>query len=160
METGIARYHKSIQSVRNNILRPYFLKPLANFGALSNKLGHVITRLYGLLEAGVHWFRTYYRFQFECLRMNLADHDLCLLFFLRLLESSSSSRGMTVLQTDDTLTITNTLFLQNDEKAYERFLSKPLHVTQHKIPFFFNSLQITVRASSISLNEVSQIKRL
>lgn len=111
----------------------------------------------------MHWFRTYHRFHRESLWMNSADHDLCLLFSPGSLDnfsSSPSSRGMTVVQTDDTFMISNASFLKPDGKESKRFLIKLIFVAQQNMVFQLNGSQIIVMASPVLLGAASHVNRL
>ena len=71
----------------------------------------VVKPLYGLAESGTYWFETYSRHHQRELHMRPSAFDPCLLI------TDSEPFGLTGLQTDDTLNIGTTDFLEAEDKA-------------------------------------------
>lgn len=72
---------------------------------------HIVKPLYGIAEAGVHWFETYQ----SHLRENLAlsqTFDPCLL-----VSDEGKAFGLCALQTDDTMFLADESFLTAEEEA-------------------------------------------
>ncbi|XP_044723962.1 polyprotein [Hirsutella rhossiliensis] len=59
----------------------------------------VIKPLYGIAEAGVHWFRTYHGHHVDNLDMSTSTYDLCFL----ITNKGPDNFGIVGMQTDDTL---------------------------------------------------------
>ena len=64
----------------------------------------VIKPLYGVPEAGNHWFNTYHHHHIEKLQMDQSTYDPCLLY------TNHNGFGIVGLQTDDTLILANETF--------------------------------------------------
>ena len=66
----------------------------------------VIKPLYGVAEAGTHWWATYYNHHLKKLQMTTSTYDPCLLI------SSSENPDFACIgmQTDDTLGLSTTTF--------------------------------------------------
>jgi hypothetical protein len=73
---------------------------------------HVIKPLYGIAEAGVHWWTTYHGHHCKELDMATSTYDPCLL----ITSSDTSIFGIVGMQTDDTLIIETPKFLSLEEK--------------------------------------------
>jgi hypothetical protein len=54
-------YTKSKTPLTHNI----YIKPLVEAGLLNSKMWQVMRSLYGLAEAGAHWFNTYHKHRIE-----------------------------------------------------------------------------------------------
>lgn len=70
--------------------------------------------------------------------MKQTDRDLCLLYTPGFLDETRDTRIVTILQTDDTLSICNETFLKKDHYESQPFGSNPLHVAKKNLPFVFN----------------------
>ena len=67
----------------------------------------LIKPLYGIPEAGLHWWSIYYKYHRERLEMATSTYDPCLL----LTEGGPPGPfGLVGMQTDDTLIVSNTKF--------------------------------------------------
>ena len=75
----------------------------AAFGSLILK---VIWPLYGILEAGNHWFHMYYCHHTDWLKMETSMYDLCLLHCTEL----DTGFGIIGMQIDDTLLLVDSGF--------------------------------------------------
>ena len=67
--------------------------------------------LYGLVEAGNHWFATYLDHHKEKLRMEMSSYNACFL----ITKDSGENFDIVGLQTDDTLNIKTEVFIKKDE---------------------------------------------
>ena len=77
----------------------YVWPPLELIHQLGLKKGsilRVVKPLYGIPEAGNHWFKTYHSHHLKELNMDQSTYDPCLLY-------SNNPFGVVGLQTDDTL---------------------------------------------------------
>ena len=70
--------------------------------------------LYGVLEAGNHWFRTYHQHHVRKLQMNQSTYDPCLLY------TSTNGFGVVGLQTDDTLFLADADFASSEETELQK----------------------------------------
>lgn len=120
----------------------------------------LIRPLYGLPEAGMYWFYTYRRFYTTELGMKSSDHNLCLLFAPGLSDSTSDSRALTVVKTDNIFTVCNPSLIAVENPAYSRFESKPLQVAEFGSPFIFRGSQVILTTLRDSLEATPHLSRL
>ena len=73
------------------------------FGLKDDQILKVVKPLYGVPEAGNHWFKTYHTHHVEQLGMTQSTYDLCLLY-------SRDPFGIVGLQTDDILFLADNEF--------------------------------------------------
>jgi hypothetical protein len=73
----------------------------------------VIRPLYGIAEAGVHWFATYQGHHCNKLNMVTSTYDPCLL----VTDGGPGEFGMVGLQTDDTLAVSTPAFSSAEDTA-------------------------------------------
>ena len=80
----------------------------------------VVKPLYGVPEAGNHWFKTYHSHHINALGMTQSTYDPCLLY-------SNQPFGITGLQTDDTLFLGDLDFAKEEQIQLDKagFLAKP-----------------------------------
>ena len=58
----------------------FFIRPLPELGLQPRSILRVLKPLYGIPEAGNHWFNTYHRYHTDDLRLTQSTFDPCLLF--------------------------------------------------------------------------------
>ncbi|KAF7570471.1 hypothetical protein PtrM4_104730 [Pyrenophora tritici-repentis] len=111
---------------------------------------HVIKPLYGIAEAGVHWWTTYHGHHCKELDMATSTYDPCLL----ITNSDTSIFGIVGMQTDDTLMLGTPAFSLLEEKKIQKaeFRSKPKSVLTPEIQLDFNGCTLTIDASKPILN--------
>jgi hypothetical protein len=82
----------------------------------------VMKPLYGIAEAGLHWFATYVKHHREKLAISTSAYDTCLL-----ITEAGKPFGMTGLQTDDTLMLGESGFMALEEAELQsaQFRAKP-----------------------------------
>ncbi|KAF1935267.1 hypothetical protein EJ02DRAFT_507147 [Clathrospora elynae] len=114
----------------------------------------VIKPLYGIAEAGVHWFATYQGHYCRELDMATSTYDPCLLITNR----GPEAFGMVGLQTDETLAIGTSAFSSAEEAALKRanFRAKPKDRLSEGIPLEFNGCTLTLRKDTIMLTQKGQ----
>ena len=66
----------------------------------------VVKPLYGIAEAGTHWWATYFKHHRDQLKMITSTYDPCLFIS----NSDSTCFGIVGMQTDDTLILANDEF--------------------------------------------------
>src|SRR5436305_10836267 len=78
--------------------------------------------LYGIPEAGTHWWATYYKHHKEKLSMVTSTYDPCLL-----VSTKKDTFGVVGMQTDDTLILASTAFaeLEDNELQKAKLTAKP-----------------------------------
>ena len=97
----------------------------------------VVRPLYGIPEAGNHWFRTYHNHHTEKLKMETSTYDPCLLHC----SNPKQGFGIVGMQTDDTLIVADNAFAVREEEEIRRanILCKPREKLTTKNPLKFNS---------------------
>ena len=118
----------------------------------------VIKPLYGIAEAGTHWWATYFNHHREKLGMETSTYDPCLL-----ITKSSEHFGIVGMQTDDTLILCNTDFskLEENELNEAKFAAKPKEKLSADSPLLFNGCILTKQADgSMRLCQKKQGERL
>jgi len=114
----------------------------------------VIKPLYGIAEAGVHWFATYQGHHCKELDMATSTYDPCLLITNGELETF----GIVGLQTDDTLAIATPAFSSAEYAALQKanFRAKPKERLSEEVPLEFNGCTLTLRKHVIQLTQKGQ----
>ncbi|KAF1934675.1 hypothetical protein EJ02DRAFT_429126 [Clathrospora elynae] len=78
---------------------------------------YVIKTLYGIAEAGVHWWATYHRHHCKELDMSMSTYNPCLLITNG--EADADVFGLVGMQTNNTLMLGTATFLSLEEKKLE-----------------------------------------
>ena len=96
----------------------------------------VIKPLYGVSEAGAHWFNIYHTHHINKLSMMESTYDFCLLYT----DSSKKDFGIVGLQTDNTFILANDIFAAAKEKELKeaKLLAKNREKLILNIPIKFN----------------------
>lgn len=149
---------------KSAIRRAIFIRPPLILNIPPGYLLRVDRPLYGLPESGMHWFVTYHGHHRRSLHMAAAIHDPCLLYTRPCLsgdrQPSSAPRGITCLQTDDTLHIGNEAFLAKEEKLSREFKCKPKAVLAIDKPLKFNGGIISLERNAVKLSQPQHIAKL
>ncbi|KID81354.1 Ribonuclease H-like protein [Metarhizium guizhouense ARSEF 977] len=117
----------------------------------------VIKPLYGIPEAGTHWWVTYSTHHRENLQMVTSTYDPCLLI------SGSDKFGIIGMQTDDTLGLTDLQFsdLEEEELQKAAFAAKPKEILTTENPLTFNGCRISLNAEGgIMMTQKGQASKL
>ena len=116
----------------------------------------VIKPLYGVSEAGTHWWVTYFNHHREKLGMTTSTYDPCLLITL------SSRFGIVGMQTDDIIILCDEEFgrMEDDELQKVKFMAKPKEKLTPENPMIFNGYILTRKASRIILRQKHQGKKI
>ncbi|KAI1676769.1 hypothetical protein KJE20_13532 [Pyrenophora tritici-repentis] len=103
----------------------------------------VIKPLYGIAEAGVHWFATYQGH--HCKELDMAT-------------STREAFGIVGLQTDDTLAIGTPAFSGAEDAALQKanFRAKPKERLSKEVSLEFNGCTLTLRGDTILLTQKGQ----
>jgi hypothetical protein len=142
-----------------NLNRQFYVRPPKELqdelGLGVNTVLKVLKPLYGVPEAGNHWFKTYHSYHVDKLRMTQSTYDPCLL-------QSNIPFGVVGLQTDDTLILGDKAFAQaeQDELDTAKFLAKDRDELTDRTPLKFNGGLIHLTAGSITLTQPQQCKNV
>jgi hypothetical protein len=139
--------------------RPFFIIPppelATELGLKPGFVVKVIRPLYGVPEAGNHWYKTYLAHHTDELSMQQSTYDPCLLF-------STKPFGVVGLQTDDTLFVGDEAFVEMEQEklakanlmAKEREQLTPAHDLK------FNGGIIKSCDNTITLTQERQCRNL
>jgi hypothetical protein len=118
----------------------------------------VIKPLYGIAEAGTHWWATYHSHHIKKLQMTTSSYDLCLLIST----TENPDFACVGMQTDDTLGLSTIAFsIREDKKLKEaRFTAKPKQVLAPGSPLIFNGGIVSLDGDSITLQQKGQASNL
>lgn len=117
----------------------------------------VLKPLYGVAEAGTHWWATYFKHHREKLQMATSTYDPCLLI------AASEQFAIVGMQTDDTLGLSSDRFtaLEQEELEKARFTAKPKEILSTDNPLQFNGCVLVLNTdSTISLYQKEQGKKI
>jgi hypothetical protein len=120
----------------------------------------VIKPLYGIAEAGVHWFTTYQGHHLRELGMTTSTYDPCLLITNN---SSEDSFGIVGMQTDDTLILSTPAFSALEQEKLEQaaFRSKPKTTLLPETALEFNGCTLSITdAHELVLTQKNQGSKL
>ena len=117
----------------------------------------VLKPLYGIAEAGTHWWATYFKHHQEQLSMTTSTFDPCLL-----ITTTKEPFGVVGMQTDDTLILGDDKFsaLEEDELAKAKLLAKPKEKLDSTTPLIFNGCILSLNEGVISLQQKGQGKKI
>jgi hypothetical protein len=116
----------------------------------------VLRPLYGVLEAGNHWFKTYHTYYTNQLGMEQSTYDPCLLY-------DPCGTGTVGLQTDDTLFTSNKAFAAKEQEELDKagFTAKAREQLTPTSPLKFNGGLIQLLPdNTISLTQEQQCQNL
>src|SRR5947209_2483927 len=114
--------------------------------------------LYGIPEAGTHWWATYYKHHKEKLHMVTSSYDPCLLIGTR-----KEAFGVVGMQTDDTLFLASREFaaLEDSELQKAQLTAKPRDELSVESSLIFNGCIVTMEPSgTIHLTQKDQGKKI
>ena len=136
----------------------FFIHPPPDLGLQPGSILQVLKPLYGIPEAGNHWFNTYHRYHTDDLGLTQSTFDPCLLF-------ADSPVGFAIfrLQTDDTLFLADTKFAIHEEKGLQKakFMAKKREKLTHLSALSFNGGKIKLEPDNvITLTQERQCRNL
>ncbi|KAI0993306.1 hypothetical protein K3495_g14878, partial [Podosphaera aphanis] len=141
---------------KSSLARDFFIRAPEEMGLTSNMVLKVVLPLYGIPEAGTHWFYTYQKHHIDMLNMKLSTFDPCLLFN----ENQSAIIG---LQTDDSLIVATPSFMEIEEQKLieANLLSKPIEKLGVDHPLEFNGFMITLnKSNNICITQKKQLEKI
>jgi reverse transcriptase-like protein len=123
-----------------------------------NVIFKVIKPLYGIPEAGTHWFGTYHKHHREKLGMGTSTYDPCLL----ITKDKNGPFGLVGMQTDDTLILGDNEFVKQEDVELKRakLLAKPSEQLTGDNPLLFNAYKLMIDGDEVALVQKEQGKRL
>ncbi|RAL67593.1 hypothetical protein DID88_008346 [Monilinia fructigena] len=135
--------------------RPIYMEAPKEVGLEDGYVLYVIKPLYGIPEAGNHWFGTYHNHHRDKLNMTQSTYDPCLLY-------SNDSIGIVGLQTDDTLIVAVERFahLEQEQLGKAHFMAKNREQLTEDHPLKFNGGLITLKGDKIYLNQEKQCNNI
>jgi hypothetical protein len=141
---------------RTPLARDFYTKPPPELGLPLNTILKLVRPLYGVPEAGNHWFQTYHRYHREKLKMEQSTYDPCLLF------TKEDNIGIIGLQTDDTLLLADKDFATEEERELLKvgFLTKEREELTTTNPIKFNGGQLTLQGNSLTLTQGQHCQNL
>src|SRR6266480_3650336 len=144
------RYH--------SLNRDFFIHPPPELNLQPGSILRVLKPLYGIPEAGNHWFNTYHQYHTDDLGLTQSTFDPCLLF-------TDSSIGFAIvgLQTDDTLFLADMKFAIHEEKELQKskFMAKDRGKLTHSSTLSFNGGKIKLEPdNAITLTQERQCRNL
>ena len=118
----------------------------------------VVKPLYGLAEAGNHWFVTYLDHHKEKLGMEMLPYDACLL----ITKNGGENFGIAGLQADDTLNVGTEAFIKKEETEImkAKFKAKTRTILETGASGDFNGCRMTIKAESIMVVQKNQAEKL
>jgi hypothetical protein len=110
----------------------------------------VLRPLYGIPEAGTHWWSTYFNHHKDKLHMQTSTYDPCLL----VTTAEERRFGIVGMQTDDTLGLSDLDFEQLEEQELRNadFPAKPKEVLSRDNSIQFNGCIVTMSKDSRSIH--------
>lgn len=140
--------------------RSFYVNPpqelTTELGIPQSSILKVVKPLYGVPEAGNHWFKTYHAHHTQNLAMDQSSYDPCLLY-------SNQPFGIVGLQTDDTLFLADTIFAasEQDELGKAQFLAKDREFLTTSTPIKFNGGMVNLlEDGSVILTQERQCQNL
>jgi len=127
-----------------------------------NTLMEVKKPLYGIPEAGNHWWATYHKHHIERLGMEASTYDPCLLI-TKTENKDTDMFGIIGMQTDDTLGLSTEKFVNlEEEQLHEaKFRAKPKEVLSVSTPLNFNGCMLSLKEDgSLQLRQKDQGKKI
>jgi hypothetical protein len=97
---------------RTLLNRDFYIRPpiklTQQLGLKKDLILQVVKPLYSVPEAGNHWFKTYHNYYIKELLIDQSTYDPCLLY-------SNHPFGVIRMQTDDTLILRDSEFLEKEQ---------------------------------------------
>lgn len=117
----------------------------------------VIKPLYGIPEAGTHWYVTYAGHYESKLDMEPSTYDPCL-FITR----KSEVFGLAAMQTDDTLILGDDVFMKKEDEELHKakLLAKPIDILSEANPLIFNGCIVRLVGDCVTIKQKNQGAKL
>jgi hypothetical protein len=116
----------------------------------------VVKPLYGVAEAGAHWFAIYFKHHIEQLRMAISTYDLCFL----VTTDEANGFGVVGLQTDDSFGLSDDIFAARKTEKMS-FKAKEKQFLNFQNPIIFNGCVLTIDNNNVLfLGQKNQAQKL
>jgi hypothetical protein len=126
---------------------------------LPNTIIIVRKPLYGIPEAGTHWWATYHKHHKEKLAIATFTYDPCLL-----ITTTKKAFGIVRIQTNNTLILRSEEFdtIKDDKLTKAKFSAKPKELLSLETPLIFNGCILTQKEEDVAveLRQKEQGKKL
>ena len=143
---------------KSELERDVYLRPVPELNLPSGKVLRAVKPLYGVPEAGLHWFITYRDHHENNLDMESCTVDKCILYRMK---NTESVPDVVILQVDDTFGSGSEEFLREEESNSRAFLSKPRKVLSPGDGSTFNGAYIMRDSrSSFTLTQREKMEKL
>ncbi|KAI0996944.1 hypothetical protein K3495_g11240 [Podosphaera aphanis] len=144
------------ETMLNRLILAKLPREITNFYP-SNTIMKINRPLYGITEAGAHWWATYSKYHREKLGINVSSYDPCLFF-----TNTSDHVGIIGLQTDDTLILCDETFNVKEEHEIIRakFPAKPKEKLLEHNPIIFNGCILHLKNGNVILTQKGQGKKI
>ena len=140
-----------------HLLREVYVIPPPELGLDEDILWHVRRPLYGLPESGLLWFETYVSHHQDVLGMRSMEIDPC---FLYRMDRQGKIEEMVCLQVDDSVGTGNAEFMMEENRAAQRFPTKPRRVLNDGEEIKFNGQYLRRKGNMIILHQRQYIDRM
>jgi hypothetical protein len=159
LEVHLRDISQAYTQSETNLARDFFVRPPKELQMPGELLWKVLRPLYGVPEAGTHWFRTYHNHHLTRLGMSQSSYDPCLLFTPY---QSKTGQGIVGLQTDDTLIVCDSAFREKESTELQKaaFPAKPREQLTTDHPITFNGALITKHDTFLSITQPRQTKKI
>ncbi|KAI0993903.1 hypothetical protein K3495_g14281, partial [Podosphaera aphanis] len=139
----------------SSLARDFFIRAPDELNLPDEFYLKVLMPLYGIPEAGTHWFGTYHKHHTDKLKLTPSTFDSCLLF-------SKSMSAIIGLQTDDSLIVATPEFMATEKHELDKahILSKPVEKLTNDHPIDFNGFRITKIKGRSAITQEKQIKKI
>ena len=113
--------------------------------------------LYGIPEAGTHWWATYNKHHQDKLGMQTSSYDPCLL-----ITTTKEAFGLVGMQTDDTLILGDEKFAEKEDGELKRaeLTAKPTDVLSSEMPLISNGGILRSEGENILLRQKGQGQKI
>lgn len=147
---------QAFTQAKSNVERPIYLNAPKEFGLKEDELLLVEKPLYGIPEAGLHWFATYHGHHLDDLKMEESVADRCLLFRRK----DSCLEAVTVLQVDDSAGHGNESFMNEEEQGSKTFTCKPRKFISTGQSASFNGCVISKTENGYTMTQPDKLMRM
>lgn len=136
--------------------RPVYIKPPKEMGLSEDMVLLVVKPLYGIPESGLHWYMTYLEYHMDKLDMKRTTADPCVLVKRR----NGKLSGLVALQVDDSLTLGDDAFLEEEEQSSGTFKSKERIMLGTEV-MAFNGVRVSrIANGGIKMDQGDKIRSL
>lgn len=137
----------------SSMSRDVFIRAPKEMNLGPNAALQVVLPLYGIPEAGTHWFRTYHKHHIDKLGMIPSTFDTCLLY-------KNDGSALVGLQTDDSLIAATTEFMEQEDAELKKahLLAKPFEKLTSANPINFNGFIISLIGEKIMISQKKQVQ--